>query len=126
MLGRRNNNQVSPRFSRRPTRDLSDSSCGSCGSETLSQTHTRIHAPDDTISLVTSTLNSTTNPTNKGVISRCKSDQDATADIFDRDNKLINCSNKPESNLTNNNNGNLVITNGRRLCLGHKMTTSNT
>ncbi|RWS10811.1 serine/threonine-protein kinase BRSK2-like protein, partial [Dinothrombium tinctorium] len=52
ILGRRNTNQLSPRMSRRPTRDLSDSSCGSCGSETLSPTPTRIHVQaEDTVNL---------------------------------------------------------------------------
>jgi hypothetical protein len=124
MLGRRNTNQMSPRMGRRPIRNLSDSSCGSCESESLSPTLTRIHVPDDNISHPAPSLNSTTSLSSKGAISRCKSDQDATADIFDRD-KLINCSNRTDTSLTSSNNSNRMITNGRRMCLEHKITTNN-
>lgn len=67
----------SPRMSRRPTRELSDtSSCGSCNSDSLSPTPTHLQISDDAISLAAAVVNSsTTNLT--GALARCKSDQDA-------------------------------------------------
>ncbi|XP_074593090.1 serine/threonine-protein kinase BRSK2-like [Brevipalpus obovatus] len=85
VLGRRGTGgvQLSPRTGRRPSRDLSDSS--SCGSTSHSPTGTRIHIAEDSISLAASKLNSNSSLSTKGVpLSRCKSDQDAATDIFDK------------------------------------------
>lgn len=79
VLGRRPNQ--SPRISRRPTAELSDSS--SCGSESLSPTPTRVQVVDD-LALTAATV------TAMAAMSRCKSDQDATADIFEREAKISN------------------------------------
>lgn len=79
ILGRRPN--MSPRISRRPTAELSDSS--SCGSESLSPTPTHAHVASDDMALGSGAGSG-------GVImARCKSDQDATADIFEREAKLL-------------------------------------
>lgn len=77
ILGRRGTGQLSPRSARRPTRDLSDSSCGSLGSEGLSPTPTRLHmAADDTVSLAAPSLNSVSSLSAKtSALARCKSDQ---------------------------------------------------
>ncbi|XP_067135494.1 serine/threonine-protein kinase BRSK2-like isoform X1 [Centruroides vittatus] len=81
ILGRRPNH--SPRISRRPTAELSESS--SCGSESLSPTPSRHQISDDMVVNV----GSSTSNVSSAVMSRCKSDQDATADIFEREEKLM-------------------------------------
>jgi BR serine/threonine kinase len=117
ILGRRSANQHSPRMGRRPTRELSDtSSCGSCGSDSLSPTPTRIHVSEDTVSLAAAVVNtSTTNLT--GALSRCKSDQDATKDIFEREVKLLSERRQENPRIITN------MTNGRRLSLEPKLQT---
>jgi len=117
ILGRRGTNQHSPRMGRRPTRELSDtSSCGSCGSDSLSPTPTRIHVSEDTVSLAAAVVNtSTTNLT--GALSRCKSDQDATKDIFEREAKLLSERRQESPRIITN------MTNGRRLSLEPKLQT---
>lgn len=72
ILGRRPGSH-SPRFSRRPpTSELSDSS--SCGSESLSPTQ----VADDLAHVLTASAQP---------MARCKSDQDAACDIFEREAK---------------------------------------
>ncbi|KAL1430547.1 hypothetical protein MTO96_014978 [Rhipicephalus appendiculatus] len=74
ILGRRPGSH-SPRFSRRPpTSELSDSS--SCGSESLSPTQ----VADDLAHVLTTT-------SGQAPMARCKSDQDAACDIFEREAK---------------------------------------
>ncbi|XP_037569422.1 serine/threonine-protein kinase BRSK2-like [Dermacentor silvarum] len=74
ILGRRPGSH-SPRFSRRPpTSELSDSS--SCGSESLSPTQ----VADDLAHVLTATGS-------QPPMARCKSDQDAACDIFEREAK---------------------------------------
>lgn len=110
-------------MSRRPTRELSDtSSCGSCGSDSLSPTPTHLHISEDTISLAAAVVNSSTNNLT-GALSRCKSDQDAAKDIFSkRDVKLLERRATQDSGtggprlLTN-------LANGRRLSLEPKLQT---
>ena len=93
------------------------SSCGSCGSDSLSPTPTRIHVSEDTVSLAAAVVNtSTTNLT--GALSRCKSDQDAAKDIFEREVGKLISDRRPESQRIINN-----ITNGRRLSLEPKLQT---
>ena len=121
ILGRRSAH--SPRMSRRPTRELSDtSSCGSCGSDSLSPTPTHLHISEDTISLAAAVVNtSTNNLIQQGALSRCKSDQDAAKDIFKRDIKLL------ERRATQDSTGAprllTSLTNGRRLSLEPKLQT---
>ncbi|XP_054165364.1 serine/threonine-protein kinase BRSK2-like isoform X2 [Oppia nitens] len=117
VMGRRAASQHSPRISRRPTRELSDtSSCGSCGSDSLSPTPTRLHVSEDTVSLAAAVVNtSTTNLT--GALSRCKSDQDAAKDIFERETNRLSERRQESVRLINN------ITNGRRLSLEPKLQT---
>lgn len=109
-------------MSRRPTRELSDtSSCGSCGSDSLSPTPTHLHISEDTISLAAAVVNSSTNNLT-GALSRCKSDQDAAKDIFKRDVKLLERRATQDSGtggprlLTN-------LANGRRMSLEPKLQT---
>lgn len=153
ILGRRGTGQLSPRTVRRPSRDLSDSSCGS-GSLSPTNNVTRIHITEDSISLATPKLSnsSISSSNNKGILSRCKSDQNTGGDmplvVFDRD-KLINSANIRNSvnniNNHNNNNGNhnnnmdasttttntldasrsIVVSNGRRMSLDPKLTANN-
>lgn len=74
ILGRRPGSH-SPRFSRRPpTSELSDSS--SCGSESLSPTQ----VADDLSHVLTTS-------SGQAPMARCKSDQDAACDIFEREAK---------------------------------------
>ncbi|CAG2163308.1 unnamed protein product [Oppiella nova] len=115
---RRAGGQHSPRMGRRPTRELSDtSSCGSCGSDSLSPTPTRLHVSEDTVSLAAAVVNtSTTNLT--AAISRCKSDQDAAKDIFEREAKLLADRRQESTHRLINN-----LTNGRRLSLEPKLQT---
>ena len=109
-------------MSRRPTRELSDtSSCGSCGSDSLSPTPTHLHISEDTISLAAAVVNSSTNNLT-GALSRCKSDQDATKDIFKRDVKLL------ERRATQTESTGVprimpALANGRRLSLEPKLQT---
>lgn len=123
ILGRRSTaTSHSPRMSRRPTRELSDtSSCGSCGSDSLSPTPTHLHISEDTISLAAAVVNSSTNNLT-GALSRCKSDQDATKDIFKRDVKLL------ERRATQTESTGVprimpALANGRRLSLEPKLQT---
>lgn len=126
ILGRRtiNQNLHSPRMGRRPTRELSDtSSCGSCGSDSLSPTSTTLRISEDTVSLAAAVVNtSTTNLT--GALSRCKSDQDATADIFDKE--KIPTERRPSKTSAITDNSSRIISkliNGRRMSLETKLTT---
>ncbi|XP_076313283.1 serine/threonine-protein kinase BRSK2-like isoform X3 [Tachypleus tridentatus] len=97
ILGRRPNH--SPRICRRPTAELSDSS--SCGSESLSPTPTRTQVSDDmAVTMATSTGTSV-------IMARCKSDQDATADIFERETRALS--------------QRRGMTNGRRMSYDNKM-----
>lgn len=114
----------STRLSRRPTRELSDtSSCGSCTSDSLSPTPTHLHISEDTISLAAAVVNSSTNNLT-GALSRCKSDQDANKqDLFKRDVKLL------ERRATQTESTGvphiLNLANGRRMSLEPKLQTDN-
>lgn len=126
ILGRRTTNQNlhSPRMGRRPTRELSDtSSCGSCGSDSLSPTSTTLRISEDTVSLAAAVVNtSTTNLT--GALSRCKSDQDATADIFDKEKMPIERRPSKTSAITDNSSRIISkLINGRRMSIETKLTT---
>ncbi|KFM57649.1 Serine/threonine-protein kinase BRSK2, partial [Stegodyphus mimosarum] len=86
ILGRRPNH--SPRISRRPTTELSESS--SCGSESMSPTPSRHQVANDDMAV--SSMNASSAAA--VAISRCKSDQDATADIFEREAKMVTTSHR--------------------------------
>ncbi|XP_054719841.1 serine/threonine kinase SAD-1-like [Uloborus diversus] len=98
ILGRRPN--ASPRISRRPTNELSDSS--SCGSESLSPTPPTLRVSDD--------MSVGTRPAQGGVASstvlaRCKSDQDHASDLFD-------CPTTPKTVSANQRRDDKVVSNG--------------
>lgn len=86
ILGRRPNH--SPRISRRPTGELSESS--SCGSESMSPTPSRHQVANDDMAVASMTASSA----GASAMSRCKSDQDATADIFEREAKMVTTSHR--------------------------------
>ncbi|KPM07628.1 serine/threonine kinase SAD-1-like protein, partial [Sarcoptes scabiei] len=122
ILGRRTHPPPphSPRMSRRPTRELSDTS--SCGSDSLSPTPTHLHISEDTISLAAAVVNSSANNLT-GALSRCKSDQDATKDIFKCDVKLLE---RRATQIETTGVPRLMkIANGRRLSLEPKLQTDN-
>ena len=125
ILGRRTGTPHSPRMNRRPTRELSDtSSCGSCGSDSLSPTPTHLHISEDTISLAAAVVNSSTNNLT-GALSRCKSDQDAAKDIFKRDIKLLERRHTQVATHDSTGASRLItsLANGRRLSLEPKLQT---
>lgn len=88
ILGRRPNH--SPRISRRPTGELSESS--SCGSESMSPTPSRHQVANDDMAVAS--ISMTACSAGASAMSRCKSDQDATADIFEREAKMVTTSHR--------------------------------
>ncbi|KAG8180259.1 hypothetical protein JTE90_019540 [Oedothorax gibbosus] len=103
ILGRRSHRSPS-RLSRRPTSELSESS--SCGSESMSPTPSRhTMTTSDDIAVVTSAGAS-------AVISRCKSDQDAAADIFEREAKMVTTSHRGRGSSEDSR---PLLLNGRRM-----------
>lgn len=86
---------------------------------------------EDTVSLMAAAVNKSTSSLTAGVLSRCKSDQNAAADIFEREEKKIQSiiQSRPDGDLINSqlmSNGgsaSAAVAAARRMSLEQKATT---